>query len=68
MARRYQTIKGKGWTCVSGALGIHCHRDKAPVEGVSLYDDEALIVDAVKCKSKTTLAGRRHTICKFKKR
>ena len=68
MAKDYTRISKKGWTCVQGKTGILCQRNKAPLETVTLDDNEVLIVDALRCKTKTTVTGRKHTLCKFKRR
>lgn len=66
--KKYAKITKRGWTCVAGELGILCHRNKAPLESVSLDFNQIKIVDAISCKTKVTPVGRRHTVCEFKKR
>ena len=69
MAKDYTAISKKGWMCVQSKTGIFCHRTKAPMEIVDFTKgDDVLIVDAIRCKTKITDTGRRHTLCKFKKR
>jgi hypothetical protein len=63
----YERLEITGWTCVKAHHDILCHRTNRPVESVSLNDDNTVkLVDPISCKTKKTITGRKHIICKYK--